>query len=44
MITLVSKAKNKYFTWWNKKELSDQVILIAFVPIIYGICLVVITW
>ena len=44
MIELVNKAKNKYFTWWNKKELSEQVVLIALVPIVYGIWFVVTTW
>ncbi|MGF7449145.1 hypothetical protein V7P28_38675 [Klebsiella michiganensis] len=44
MIEVVNKAKNKYFTWWNKKELSEQVVLIALVPIVYGIWLVVTTW
>ncbi|HBA9585563.1 TPA: hypothetical protein J1388_002521 [Escherichia coli] len=44
MIELVNKAKNKYFTWWNKKELSEQVVLIALVPIVYGVWLIIKTW
>lgn len=44
MVSLINKAVNKYNYWWNKRDLSEQVILIALVPIIYGIWLVVTTW
>lgn len=44
MIWLVNKAKDKYLKWWNKKDLPEQVVLIALAPIIYGIWLVVTTW
>lgn len=44
MLSLINKAVNKYNSWWSKKDLSEQVIIIALVPIIYGIWLLVKTW
>lgn len=44
MVSLINKAVNKYNHWWNKKDLSEQVTLVALVPIVYGIWLVFTTW